>query len=83
MTGVKLELMTDPDMNIFIDSGLIGEVSAILHIYAKAKNPQCPDCDPKLPKSWIKYLDAYNLYGWSMIQYLPRRGFQWMDVSKI
>ena len=37
MTGVELELMTDPE----IDKGLIGGVSTILHLYAKANNPKC------------------------------------------
>ena len=34
ITVVKLEPMTDPDMCIFIDRGLIGGVIAILQPYA-------------------------------------------------
>ena len=83
MTGVEIELMTDIDMAIYIDKGLIDGVSAILHPYSKANNKFCPDFDPKKPINWIKYVDANNLYGWAMIQYLPIGGFKWMDVSDI
>ena len=64
MTGVKQELMTDQDMSLLIDRGLICGVSAILHPYAKANNPKCKDFDKEKPTSWIKYLNANNLYGW-------------------
>ena len=63
MTGVELELMTDPDMNHFIDRGLIGGVSVILYPYAKANNPKCEDFDKEKPTSFINDLDANNLYG--------------------
>ena len=83
MTGVEIELMTDIDMSMFVDRGLIGGVSAILEPYAKANNKECSDFDPKKQISWIKYVDANNLYGCAMIQYLPTGGFVWMDVTKI
>ena len=74
--------MTDIDMSMFIDKGLLGGVSAILQPYAKANNQKCPGgVDPKLPISWIKYVDANNLYGWAMMQYLPTGGFRWVDVK--
>ena len=43
MTQVQLELLTDPDMSMFIDMTLIGGVSAVLDPYAKANPAQCPD----------------------------------------
>ena len=82
-TRVELELLTDVDMNLFIDKGLIGGVSAILNPYAKANNKKCPDYDENKPTSWIKYLDANNLYGWAMMEFLPTGGFEWMDISQI
>ena len=29
------------------------------------------------------YLDANNLYGWAMSQYLPTGGFRWMTQTQI
>ena len=40
----------------------------------------------KAPSKYIMYLDANNLYGWAMSQYLPTGNFRWMtdkEVSKI
>ena len=76
MTGVKLELVTDPDMSLFIDMGFIDGVSVILHPYAKANKAKGKKVDKEKPMSWMKYLDANNLHGWSMIQCLPTGGFE-------
>jgi hypothetical protein len=32
---------------------------------------------------YLEYLDANNLYGWAMSQYLPRGGFKWLNSSII
>ncbi|GBB98224.1 hypothetical protein RclHR1_31740002 [Rhizophagus clarus] len=32
---------------------------------------------------WLLYLDANNLYGWAMSQYLPTGGFRWLDLDKL
>ena len=37
--------------------------------------------DPKSESSYLQYLDANNLYGWTMSQRLPTRGFKWVDVN--
>ena len=42
--------------------------------------------DEKALSKYIKYLDANNLYGWGMSQYLPTGNFKWMtdkEISKI
>ena len=42
--------------------------------------------DEKVPSKYIMYLDANNLYGWAMSQYLPTSNFKWMtdkEISKI
>ena len=33
--------------------------------------------NPSKPTSWISYVDANNLYGWAMSQFLPIGNYQW------
>ena len=40
LTKVKLELLTDIDMSMFIDISLIGRFSGVTHPHAKANNPK-------------------------------------------
>ena len=37
----------------------------------------------KAPSKYIMYLDANNLYGWAMSQYLPKGNFKWMSEREI
>ena len=37
--------------------------------------------DKKAPSKYIMYLDAYNLYGWAMSQYLPTGQFKTENAS--
>ena len=37
----------------------------------------------KAPSKYIMYLDANNLYGWDMSQYLPTGGFKWLTEKQI
>ena len=44
--------------------------------YAKGNNLSLPSYDPELPRRDLIYLDANNLYGHAMSQYLPTGGFR-------
>ena len=35
------------------------------------------------PRIFITYLDANNLYGWAMSQYLTYGGFEWLNQKKL
>ena len=37
----------------------------------------------RAPSKFIMYLDANNLYGWAMSQYLPTGGFRWLTEKEI
>ena len=69
-TGIKLELLTDPDMLLMFEWGIRGGITQAVHKYASANNT-----------TYLQYLDANNLYGWAMSQPLPTGGFKWVDVN--
>ena len=83
MTDIKLELMTYIDMFQFIEKGLRGGISYRANRYGKANNKYMREYDEKAPSKYIMYLDANNLYGWAMSQYLPTGGFRWMTEKQI
>ena len=86
LTYIKLELMTAIVVFQFIEKGMHGGVSCIANRYGKANNKYMKEYDEKAPSKYIMYLDANNLYGWAMSQYLPTGNFKWMtdkEISKV
>ena len=83
MTGINLELITDIDMQLFIEKGLRGGISYIAHRHAEANNKYMKNFDLDKLISYIMYLDANNLYGWAMSQPLPYRNFRWVESNNV
>ena len=79
MTNIRLNLISDVDMYQFVEKGMRGGVSYIANRYGKANNKYMKDFDENAPEKHIMYLDANNLYGWAMSQYLPTGGFKWLN----
>ena len=79
MTDVKLEKISDIDKYSFIEKGSRGGISYIAKRYAKANNKYMSDYESNKPSTFITYLDKNNLYGWSMIDYLPYEKFEWLE----
>lgn len=80
MSKVELQLLTDIDMLLMIEKGVVSQISCR---YAAANNPDAPNYNKKMPHSYIMYWDANNLYGWAMSQYLPYGNFKWENAESI
>ena len=76
LTGVELELLTDPDMLLMIERGIrVGNSNAFCR-FSRANNKFMKEFDENKPSKFIVYLDANNLYGWAMSKPLPVGGFR-------
>ena len=83
MTKINLDLISDIDMQLFVEKGLRGGISYIAHHHGKANNKYMKDYNENKESSYLMYLDANNLYGWAMSQPLPYRDFKWIDPEEI
>lgn len=72
-------IVIDPDVHLFIERGIQGGISSIMHRWAEANNKYLQQYDPSKPSSYIMYLDANNLYGRVMSQY--QGGFEWVSPA--
>ena len=79
MTGIKLDLISDIDMHLFIEKAMRGGISKR---YSKANNKYLRCYDSIKESKFIMYLDANNLYGWEMSQYLPYSEFKWLNKKE-
>ena len=77
MTKIELELISDPDMYLFLMDTIKGGISVCNKKHVIADNKYI-DKNTKNNK-YLMYLDANNLYGVSMVQSLPYKNFKWSD----
>ena len=77
-TAVKLELLTDIDMFLMVEKGIIGGMCQAIQRYAKANNKYMKSYDKIIESSYLMYLDANNLCGWAMSQKRPVNSFEWV-----
>ena len=80
-TGIRLELLQDPDMLLMFEQGIRGGITQSVHRYASANNPYMKEYDSSKPTNYLQYLDANNLYSWAMSQPLPTGEFRWMNCD--
>ena len=63
-TGIKLELLTYPDMLLMFEQGIRGGITQAVRKYASAYNKYMGDrFNPNEDTTYLQYLDANNLYG--------------------
>ena len=82
-TKVEIDLVSDPDMYMMIEKGIVGGISTITKRYAVANNKYVENYDESKDSVFIPYLDANNLYGWAMDKPLPHKNFRWMSEEEL
>ena len=81
-TGIRLELLTDPDMLLMFEQSIRGGITQAVRKYALANNKYMGDkLNPNEDTTYLQYLGPNNLYGWAMSQPLPTGGFKCVDVN--
>jgi hypothetical protein len=83
LTNVKIELLQDIDMYLFLEKNIHSGVSMISKRLSTANNRYLPDYDPSKPSKYLMYLDSNNLYGWAMSQPMPISDFKWLSRKEI
>ena len=83
MTKIKLDLTSEIDMHLFLEKGMREGISYIAKRNSKVNNQYMKCYDSSEQSIIITYLDANNLYGQAMSQYLPYSGFQWLNQKEI
>ena len=83
MTQIKLKLISDIGKYYFVDNGLRGGISYISKKFSELNNIYMQNCDPTKENKYITDLDANNLFGWAMSQYLPYGEFKWVKNDNV
>ncbi len=74
---------TQVDMYTFIEESIRGGVSMCPGRYAKANHEFLDDYNPNELSKYILYLDANNLYGFAMSEFLPFSDYEWVSASSV
>ena len=70
-------------MHLLIEKGLKGGISYVAKRYSKANNKYMEDYDSSKESTFIIYLNANNLFGRAISQYLPYDGLKWLTKEEI
>ena len=80
----KIRITNRPLMLLMVEKEIRGGICHTIHRYSKSNNKYMKNYNENEESSFLKYLDANNLYVFAMLEPLPTNGFKWMeDLSKI
>lgn len=82
-TNCVLDLLTDIDMLLMVESGVRGGLTQTVKRHVKANNKHLPNYESDQESIYLGYFDANNLYGWAMSNPLPRGDFAWIDPESL
>ena len=77
MTKIEFELISNADMYLFLMDTIIGGISVCNKKHVIADNKYINENTKN--NKYLLYLDANNLYGYSMCQKLPYKNFKWSN----
>ena len=66
-------------MLLMVQKGIRGGICHAIHRYAKANNKYMKNYDKNTTSSYLMYLDANKLHGWTMSQKLSVNGSEWLE----
>ena len=70
-SNAELDLITDPDAYLMLETNLRGGIATISKRYTLANNKHVEDYDDSEESRYITYLDANSLYATAQSQPLP------------
>ena len=79
MTKLELKLIPGPDIYIFFEKGTRGGTS---NRYSKVNNKYMKSNDQKQESKPVIFLDANNLYGYAMSNFILTSRFKWIDSKE-
>jgi len=82
-TDVELELITDPDIYLMIESAICGGLSSVAQHYAVKNFPAMFGYRSDLPTSHLLYLDCNSLYTTCQTYSLPVGGFRFLTDAEL
>ncbi|GFT25899.1 c2H2-type domain-containing protein [Trichonephila clavipes] len=84
ISKVELQLLGDVNEYLWFEKGMRGGVCLLGRRHAIANNPYITEnYNKKLSSNYILALDANNLHGFAMSQFLPVGNFRWLDSEQL
>ncbi|KAJ8870655.1 hypothetical protein PR048_029678 [Dryococelus australis] len=82
MTCMWLELLTGPDMYLFVERGVRGDITQVSNRCVETNNIYMgEDYNPSVVSKYICYFDVKGLYSHTMRSKLPIGNFEWVEAD--